>query len=206
MQTRMLVIATALALIAAACGQTFNPPPPIDSGVTVHADPAGDAGSAPTFDVIDMQVARGASELQVRLWTAPEPAIPAPGTSPAPTQFSGGIGFNTDLNVSTGAAFVSPCGGSQGIERFVDLTARNADGSYNVRDAVTLVATGTAAVSQDGPRVTFTVPFGALGTGTGRTMANAIVGIGLFVGKDCVPDAGEMLPTLRRIPRHPLLW
>ncbi len=56
------------------------------------ADPTGDAGSAPTFDVIELRTVRGASDIQVRIWTTPDPALPAPGTIPTAAQFSGGVG------------------------------------------------------------------------------------------------------------------
>ncbi|MDR7420048.1 MAG: hypothetical protein QN178_14180 [Armatimonadota bacterium] len=207
MSALRLVILLTLSLLVAACGELLNPITPIDSGVTVHADSTGDAEPPPTYDVIELRVARGSSDLQARMWTEPAAVLPAPGFAASGTELSGGVGFNTDLNAATGGGFVSPCGGGQGLERFVDLTARNVDGTYNVLNVATLAITGTAAVSQEGPRVTFTVPFFALGTGTGRTMANAIVGFnaGVFIGRDCVPDAGQMLPTQTRGSRHPLI-
>jgi len=206
MRTYALVFATSV--LTAACGQLVTSPAvPLDPGVTVHADPTGDAGTFPTFDVVELRTTRGASELQVRVWTTPDPVLPASGAFPSAAQLSGGIGFNTDLNNATGIAFVPPCGGGQGLERFIDLTARNFNGTYNVLDAA-LVPVGTAAVSQDGPRVTFTVSFATLGTLTGRTEANAVVGVGAFpfVGRDCVPDSGQMVPTRERTHRHPVIW
>ncbi len=208
MKIRALTLGIGFVLFATACGQVFTPFAPIDAGVTVHADPAGDAGSPPTFDVIELRAVRGASEIRIRLWTTPDPVLPPSGASPSASQFSGGVGFDTDLDASTGGGFVPPCGGNEGLERFVDLTARNADGTYSVRSATTLAVTGFASVSQDGPRVTFTVPFGALGTATGRTQVSAVIGVGAFpfIGKDCVPDAGQAMPTRVRTGRHPVLW
>jgi len=205
MRTCVLLVVTAV--LTAACGQLLSPAVPIDAGVTVHADPTGDAGAAPTFDVVELRSTRGTAELQIRVWTVPDPVLPAPGTFPSGVQFSGGIGFNTDLNSATGLSFVPPCGGGQGLERFIDLTARNVNGTYNVLDAA-LFAVGTAAVSQDGPRVTFTVSFATLGTLAGRTAANAVIGVGAFpfVGRDCVPDSGQMIPTRERTRLHPVIW
>jgi hypothetical protein len=201
---KSFMIVVVCALTAAGCGGFLSP---LDPGVAVHADPTGDAGFPPTFDVVELRTTRGGSELLVRIWTTPDPILPPAGTTPSSTEFSGGVGFNTDLNTSTGASFIAPCGGGQGLERFVDLTVRNTNGTYNVFDAMSLAFTGTAAVSRDGPRVTFTVPYAALGTFTGRTLANAIIGVGSFpfVPKDCVPDAGQMLPTKEGPGRHPVL-
>jgi hypothetical protein len=194
-----------IVLATTACGQIFNPQNQTDQGVTTHADPSGDAGFSPTFDIIELRIFRGSAEIQVRIWTTPDPALPAPGTFPSGSQFSGGIGFNTDLNSGTGfASFVAPCGGQQGIDRFIDLTARNFDGTYTVRDAA-LAAIGTASVTQDGPRVTFTASFGVLGTPTGRTQVSAVVGVGTFVGRDCVPDAPQSLPSRSTGRTHPLI-
>ncbi len=213
MRMREVALVTAISLVVAACGQLgIAPPatPPLGPGVSVHADPSGDAGASPTFDVVELMTARGASDLQVRIWTVPDPVLSAPGTAPSTAQFSGGIGFNIDLNSATGSSFVAPCGGGQGFERFIDLTVRNASGTYNVLNAATLAVTGTATVSQDGPRVTFTASFAALGTATGRTDVNALAGVGgplTFAGKDCAPDAGQALPSRTRTPgEHPLLW
>jgi hypothetical protein len=192
------------AFIAAGCGQFFTP---LDPGVAVHADPTGDAGAAPTFDVIELRTTRGGSELIVRIWTTPDPVLPPAAANPSGFEMSGGIGFNTDLDPNTGAAFVAPCGVGQGLERFVDLSLRNGNGTYNVLNANTFAVTGTATASLDGPRVTFTVPFAALGTFTGRTQANALIGVGTFpfIPKDCVPDAGQMLPTKQQPGRHPVI-
>jgi hypothetical protein len=205
MRTCVLLVATAV--LTAACGQLSSPSIPLDAGVTVHADPTGDAGTAPTFDVVELRSTRGTSELQIRVWTVPDPVLPAPGAFASAAQFSGGIGFNTDLNNATGLALVPPCGGGQGLERFIDLTARNANGTYNVLDG-TLSAVGAATASQDGPRVTFTVTFAALGTVTGRTEVNAVIGVGAFpfIGKDCAPDSGQMVPTRERTRLHPVIW
>lgn len=208
MRTAQMLVLLAVVLVVAACGQLDSlTQMPIDPGVSVTADPAGDAGSAPTFDVLELRTVRGTSTLAVRLWTQPDPALPAPGTAASSSQFSGGIGFNTDLNSATGVSFVPPCGGGQGHERFIDLTTRNANGTYNVFDAAFFVV-GTAAVTQDGPRATWTVSFSTLGTTTGRTQVNAVVGVGVFTGKDCVPDAGQALPTRERTTpaRHPVIW
>lgn len=204
----MIVSVGAIALVTAACGQLIGAPgqPPLDQGASVHADPAGDAGAPPTYDVIELRTVRGGSEIQVRIWMNPDPALPSPGSIPSGAQFSGGVGFNTDLNNATGIGFVAPCGGGQGLERFIDLTARNLDGTYRVRDAASAV-TGTATVSQDTSRLTFTVSFAALGISTGRTEVNAVVGLGTFTGRDCVPDAGQMMPSRSRTGRdHPLIW
>ncbi len=205
LSTCVLLVATAV--LTAACGQLSSPSIPLDAGVTVHADPTGDAGTAPTFDVVELRTTRGTSELQVRVWTAPDPVLPAPGTFASGVQFSGGIGFNTDLSNATGLSLVPPCGGGQGLERFIDLTVRNINGTYNVLDSA-LVVVGVATVSQDGPRVTLVVPFATLGTLTGRTEANAVIGVGAFpfVGRDCVPDSGQMVPTRERTRLHPLIW
>ncbi len=196
-----------IALAAVGCGQIIGSPGanPQDPGTSVHADPAGDAGGAPTYDVIELRTVRGSSDLQVRLWVNPDPMLPAPGSIPTGAQFSGGIGFNTDLNSATGLSFVAPCGGGQGLERFIDLTTRNGDGTYPVRDTA-LAVVGAATVSQDSSRVTFTASFAALGTATGRTEVNAIVGIGTFSARDCVPDAGQTLPSRSRTGGHPLIW
>jgi hypothetical protein len=205
LKIRSLVIVVFLALASAGCGQLFTI---LDPGhVAVHTDPTGDAGFPPTFDVIELRTTRGGSELLVRIWTTPNPVLPFPGTNPSSTQFSGGIGFNTDLDPNTGGGFISPCGFGQGLERFVDLSARNSNGTYYVLDVATFGVTGTATVSQDGPRVTFTIPYSALGIYTGQTEANALIGVGStqFVAKDCVPDAGQMLPTRLQPGRHPVI-
>ncbi|MGH2373815.1 MAG: hypothetical protein ACRDIC_10155 [bacterium] len=208
MAIRMTAVLAAIVLATTACGQLIGGPSPNpqDPGTSVHADPAGDAGAAPTYDVIEVRTVRGSSELQVRLWVNPDPALPPAGAIPTGTQFSGGVGFNTDLNRATGILFVSPCGGAQGLDRFIDLTSRNLDGTYPVRDA-TLAVTGAASVSQDSSRLTFTVSFAALGTSTGRTEVNAVVGFGTFTGRDCAPDAGQALPSRTQSDRgHPLVW
>lgn len=205
---RTTALIAAIVLATTACGQLLGGPgsTPADQGTSVHADPAGDAGSAPTLDVIELRTVRGSSEIQVRVWINPDPSLPSPGSSPSFSQLGGGVGFNTDLNNSTGIAFVGPCGGGQGLERFIDLTTRNLDGTYPVRDA-TLAITGAASVSQDTSRVTFTVSFAALGTSTGRTEVNAVIGFGTFIGRDCVPDAGQMLPSRSQSGRqHPVIW
>ncbi len=205
---RMTACVAAIVLTATGCGQLISGPSPNpqDQGTTVHADPAGDAGSPPTFDVIELRTVRGSSEIQVRIWMNPDPALPSPGSSPSLSQLGGGVGFNTDLNNATGIAFVAPCGGGQGLERFIDLTTRNLDGTYPVRDTAFAV-TGAATVSLDSSRVTFTASFAALGTATGRTEVNAVIGVGTFIGRDCVPDAGQMLPSRSRTGRdHPLIW
>ncbi|MGQ0551317.1 MAG: hypothetical protein ACT4PY_16780 [Armatimonadota bacterium] len=207
-QLRTTVVLVAIVLFTTACGQLIGGTPgtPQDQGTSVHADPGGDAGAAPTYDIIEIRTVRGSSELQVRLWVNPDPALPPAGSVPTGTQFSGGVGFNTDLNRATGILFVAPCGGAQGLDRFIDLTSRNLDGTYPVRDAG-LAVTGSATVSQDSSRVTFTVSFAALGTTTGRTEVNAVVGFGTFTGRDCAPDAGQALPSRSESGRgHPLVW
>ena len=197
----------ALAVVTAACGQLFSPvtsEPPPAPGISTTTDVTGDAGPSPTFDAVELRTDRGASTIRVRLWTVPDPVLPVPGSSPSFSQLSGGIGFNTDLNAATGTGFIAPCGAGQGLDRFIDLTARNFDGTYNVYDAA-LALRGFATVSQDGPRVTFTTSFATLGTATGQTQANAITGVGVFSPRDCIPDAGGSLPTRAPSARHPLL-
>lgn len=204
---RMAAVLAAMVLATTACGQFGGGGPPLqDQGVSVHADPSGDAGGAPTYDIVEIRTTRGSSELQVRIWVNPDPALPPAGAVPTGTQFSGGVGFNTDLNRATGILFVSPCGGAQGLDRFIDLTSRNFDGTYPVRDAG-LAITGSATVNQETSRLTFTVSFAALGTATGRTEVNAIAGFGAFTGRDCAPDAGQALPSRTQTDRgHPLIW
>lgn len=173
---------------------------PLSQGVSVHADPTGDAGPAPTFDIIEVMSTRSATNLAVRYWTTPAGPLPAPGAAPVAGQISFLIVFNTDLNRATGIGIGGVCGGGQGLEFFVDgglVSGRNADGTYNVRDAG-LAITGTAAVSVDGPRTTLTVPLVALGGDDGRTEAYVLTDNSpITVGVDCAPDAGQGLPTRR---------
>ncbi len=207
MGIRNVVWVIALAAMTAACGQLLSPitsEPPPTPGISTTTDPTGDAGPSPTFDAVELRTERGSSTIQVRLWTVPDPVLPAPGSAPSFSQLSGGIGFNTDLNASTGTDFLSPCGIGQGLDRFIDLTARNFDGTYNVFDAA-LALRGFATVSQDGPRVTFTTSFVTLGTATGRMQVNAITGTGVFSPRDCIPDAGQSLPSRAPSGRHRLL-
>jgi len=194
-------------VMTAACGQLFGPvtsEPPPAPGVSTTTDPTGDAGLSPTFDAVELRTDRGTSSIQVRLWTVPDPALPSPGFLPSFSQLSGGIGFNTDLNSATGTDFIAPCGLGQGLDRFIDLTARNVDGTYSVLDA-SLVVRGVATVALDGPRVIFTTSFATLGTATGRMQVNAVTGVGVFSARDCIPDAGQSLPSRAPSGRHRLL-
>lgn len=205
--TKHMVWIFLLAVLTAACGQLMGPggsEPPPPSGVSTTTDPTGDAGPPPTFDAVELRTDRGTSSVQVRLWTLPDPALPPPGFSPSTVQLSGGIGFNTDLNSATGTDFIAPCGVGQGLDRFIDLTVRNVDGTYNVLDA-SLGLRGVATVALDGPRVTFTTSFTTLGTATGRMQVNAITGVGVFSARDCIPDAGQSLPSRAPGGRHRLL-
>lgn len=207
MEIRRIIWTIMLAALTAACGQILGPgtsEPPPAPGVSTTTDPSGDAGVSPTFDAVELRTDRGTSSIQVRLWTVPDPMLPAPGFLPSFSQLSGGIGFNTDLNGTTGTDFIAPCGIGQGLDRFIDLTARNADGTYSILDA-SLAVTGTATVTPDGPRLIFTASFGALGTATGRMQVNAITGVGTFSARDCIPDAGQSLPSRAPSGRHRLL-
>jgi hypothetical protein len=207
MDIKRVVSILTFAVMTAACGSLLGPitsEPPPAPGVSTTTDPTGDAGPSPTFDAVELRTDRGTSSIQVRLWTVPDPILPSPGFLPSFSQLSGGIGFNTDLNGATGTSFVAPCGAGQGIDRFIDLTARNADGTYSMLDA-SLAVTGTASVATDGPRVVFTASFGALGTATGRMQVNAITGVGVFSARDCIPDAGQSLPSRAPSGRHRLL-
>jgi hypothetical protein len=207
MEIRRIIWTIMFAVLAAACGQMLPPgtsEPPPAPGVSTTTDPTGDAGFAPTFDAVELRTDRGTSSIQVRLWTVPDPTLPPPGFLPSLSQLSGGIGFNTDLNAATGTGFIAPCGGGQGLDRFIDLTVRNIDGTYSVLDA-SLALQGTATVALDGPRVIFTTSFGALGTATGRMQVNAITGVGAFSARDCIPDAGLSLPSRAPSGRHRLL-
>jgi len=207
MEIRRVIWTIMLAALTAACGQMLGPgtsEPPPASGVSTSTDPTGDAGVSPTFDAVELRTDRGTSSIQVRLWTMPDPVLPAPGFAPSIFQLSGGIGFNTDLNGATGTDFIAPCGIGQGLDRFIDLTVRNVDGTYSVLDA-SLAFRGIATVALDGPRVIFTTSFATLGTATGRMQVNAITGVGVFSARDCIPDAGQSLPSRAPSGRHPLV-
>ncbi|MDR5683102.1 MAG: hypothetical protein QN163_03630 [Armatimonadota bacterium] len=115
------------------------------------------------------------------------------------------VGFNSDLDRTTGAAMGSVCGFGQGLDHFIDggyFAPRNADGTYNVHRISDFAVTGTATVALTGSTVTLTVN---LATGLegddGRTEAHAIVGLGPSDFRDCAPDAGQMLPTRLRNQR-----
>ena len=77
--------------------QIIGSPIPVDAGVTIHADPTGDAGPSPTFDIVEVRTVRGAADIQVRVWTVPDPVLPLPGTFPTGSQFSGGVGLPPEV-------------------------------------------------------------------------------------------------------------
>ena len=198
-------------LSTTACGISnlplASPTPPLPPNVSVHADPAGDAGALPTWDVIEIRSERGLTTLDIRVWLTTTPRLPAPGSFAGISDMMFQIGFNSDRSRTTGTAFIGPCTApsTQGIDFLIDggfIGPRNANGTFNLRRTTAgSPVVGPVTVTEDGPRVTFTSQYSAFGgTFQGRAEALILVGFGPPTApdwRDCAPDAGEMLPTRR---------
>ena len=215
MKDATLLFVLAVLLFAASCGQVGTisqpPPPPLPTplppNVTAAADPQGDAGPTPTWDIVELRSERGLTTLDIRLWLTTDPILPAPGSLAGAGDMMFQIGFNSDLSRSTGTSFGFQCASAagQGLDFMIDggfVGPRNSNGTFNLRRTTGgLPIVGPVTASQSGPYVTFTVQYSAFGgTFAGRSEVIALVGFGppgAPSWRDCAPDAGQALPTRR---------
>lgn len=193
-------------LTVSACGAGMGPSPaptPITSG---YVDPTGDAfgtGLGTNWDITSVKTLRTGSgssytTLRVDITFTAAPSIPAPGGAGGPSHVVGFVEFDTDQDPSTGvpsnAVNFCPSGGPSGIEFYVNLFARNANGTYDVVNATTAAKSGEATPSVSGNTLTLTIPLSAMGNDDGATNMDTVLGNGAEP-TDCAPDGGGAVIT-----------
>jgi hypothetical protein len=203
---RLYYLVIAVMVATTGCGAGVGPSPgptPITSG---YLDPTGDAfgaGLGTNWDITSVKTLRTGSggsytTLQVDITFTTSPSIPAPGSAGGTTHVVGFVEFDTDQDAATGvlsnAAAFCPGGGPSGIEFYVNLFTRNANGTYDVVNAVTAAKSGEATPSVSGNTLTLTVPLSAMGNDDGATNMDTVLGNGAEP-TDCAPDAGGAVIT-----------
>jgi hypothetical protein len=209
-----------IAVLSAACGTLSTGQ--LATITSSFAEGTGDtaSGAPPTVYDITKVVSRRIDHspfgsydtIEVELTFAQSVVLPAPGSSPSSTgaQLAFDLGFNTDLDNTTGA--VLSCGslGSwNGIDFFVvgeggGFGPRLLNGSYPIVDS-SFVPTGEAAVSVSGSVLTITVPLSALGGDDGQTYLGVFAGNrngGTLHETDCAPQPpGAVVTSPGGVPR-----
>jgi len=154
-----------------------------------------------TYDVTRVETVRTAAALNVTLTVSPAPTLAAAGATVTVNNLAGFVDFDTDENSATGVASSNtlfcqnpPLTSSMGVDFFLSLFARNADGTFNVFNATATVS-GTATVAVSTNTVTFSVPLTALGGDDGRLALSTVVGNGQ-TPNDCAPDQGGAIVTV----------
>ena len=218
-----LVPILGIALIFAACGTVGIAQ--LATITSTFVDGVGDtaAGAPATVYDITKVVSRrmdtaplgSYDTIQVELTFTQPVVLPAAGSSPGAfgVELAFDLGFNTDLNTSTGTNLSCGALGSwTGVDYAVvgegaPIGARLGNGNYVITNAV-LTPTGEATVSVSGTVLTINVPLSALGGDDGQTHLYVFAGNrngGFLNTTDCAPDpTGAVVTSPRGVPRSGL--
>lgn len=179
--------------------------PPLAAGLI---DPIEDTFGTGSYDIWKITTTRTSTTLKIIITFSPTmtivPSIPAPGHLVGPGNLAGFITLDIDENLATGIpaanSFYCPSlpPSASGVDLFISLFYRNANGNYMIYDTADFLPVGEATPTLTPGDLTLTIPLTNLLGDDGRAYLSSVQGDDAGP-TDCIPDEGAAVVTAEDI-------